>query len=124
MRRFVVVAEEAASCALLGEARWVRDRADPAQAEMAIAVADTWQGRGVADQLMAPLLSSACGAGISRLVANVRYDNEQVQGFLHRHDFEAAAAEGDDDLRLLRALGPQGWPAGARRARTLTASSA
>lgn len=113
-RQGVVVAVEAGSSILLGEARWARDGEASSQAELAIAVADDWQGRGLADELMAALLVSARAAGISCLVADVLHDNERVQSFLYRHNF-AFAVDAGYSLRLQLKLGPRDAAAGARR---------
>lgn len=105
VRQSVVVAVEAGSAALVGEARWARDGEASAQAELAIAVAEGWQGRGLADALMAAVLVNAAAAGISCLVADVLADNGRVRGFLHRHAF-ACTADAGGILHLQRALGP------------------
>ena len=73
--------------ALIGEARFVRDRADPQRAELALAVADGWQGRGLAAALFGVLLSEARHAGVRLLRADVMCDNGRMQRFLQRHGF-------------------------------------
>lgn len=73
--------------ALIGEARFVRDRAAAKRAELAIAVADGWQGRGVAAALLARLRAEARRAGVRVLHADVMGDNTRVQRFLQRHGF-------------------------------------
>lgn len=73
--------------ALIGEARFVRERAACARAELAIAVADGWQGRGVAAALLDTLLAEACRAGVRTLHADVMCDNLPMQRFLLRHGF-------------------------------------
>jgi GNAT superfamily N-acetyltransferase len=72
---------------LIGEARFVRDRADRRQAELAMAVADSWQGRGVAAALLATLLDEARRAGVRVLLADVVCDNARMQRFLQWHAF-------------------------------------
>ena len=73
--------------ALIGEARFVRDRADPEHAELAMAVADAWRGRGVARALLDTLLGEARRAGVRVLRADVMCDNARMQRFLQRHGF-------------------------------------
>ena len=52
-----------------GIARYIRDRSDPATAELAVAVVDGWQGRGLGTELVDQLAQRARGAGIGRFVA-------------------------------------------------------
>jgi GNAT superfamily N-acetyltransferase len=72
---------------LIGEARFVRDHADRQQAELAMAVADGWQGRGVAAALLVTLLAEARRAGVRVLLAEVMCDNTRMQRFLQSHAF-------------------------------------
>jgi len=58
----------------LGIARYVR-LADPDAAEVAVAVADTFQGRGLGTVLLAHLLARARQEGIERFMATVLADN-------------------------------------------------
>jgi len=58
----------------LGIARYVR-LDDPDAAEVAVAVADTWQGRGLGTVLLAHLLARARQEGIERFMATVLADN-------------------------------------------------
>jgi GNAT superfamily N-acetyltransferase len=73
--------------ALIGEARFVRDEADPERAEMAIAVADRWQGRGLGAALLGTVLAQAQRAGVRRLLADVMCGNTRMQRFVQRHGF-------------------------------------
>ena len=56
---------------------WVRLR-DPARAEIAFAVADDYQGRGVGTRLLEQLAELAAQAGIERFVAEVLADNSRM----------------------------------------------
>jgi GNAT superfamily N-acetyltransferase len=58
-----------------GVARYVRDDGDPQAAEIALTVADGWQGRGLGTELLARLSGRARQEGIGRLTAVVSYDN-------------------------------------------------
>jgi GNAT superfamily N-acetyltransferase len=97
--------------ALIGEARFVRDHADPGRAELAMAVADGWQGRGVATALLKTLLADASRAGVHVLRADVMCDNAPMQRFLQRHGFVPrlqweCAADSDIFERQLVAQAP------------------
>lgn len=70
----------------VGVARYVRSERDPASAELAIAVVDDWQRRGVGSRLTSALVERARAEGISRFTAIL-------------------LAENDDMLRLLEDLG-------------------
>jgi GNAT superfamily N-acetyltransferase len=52
-----------------GIARYIRDRSDPATAELAVAVVDGWQGRGLGTELVDQLAERARRAGVGRFVA-------------------------------------------------------
>lgn len=81
---------------LVGEARFCIE-ADGATAELAIAVADAWQGRGIADRLMRALVESARKAGVRWLYGVVLDNNARMAAFMCRHGFDAcvhAGAEG------------------------------
>jgi acetyl coenzyme A synthetase (ADP forming)-like protein len=60
-------------------ANYVRLR-DPAQAEVAFAVADALQGQGVGTRLLEQLAATAAAAGISTFVAEVMPDNRPMLG--------------------------------------------
>jgi GNAT superfamily N-acetyltransferase len=61
----------------VGVARYVRAE-DPAEAEVAIVVADPWQGRGVATALLQHLVIRAREEGIGHFVALVMSDNTEA----------------------------------------------
>jgi GNAT superfamily N-acetyltransferase len=58
-----------------GVARYVRDADDPQAAEIALTIADDWQGRGLGTALLARLSDRARQEGICRFTAVVSYDN-------------------------------------------------
>jgi RimJ/RimL family protein N-acetyltransferase len=58
-----------------GVARYVRDADDPQAAEIAVTIADDWQGRGLGTELLARLSHRARQEGICRFTAVVSYDN-------------------------------------------------
>lgn len=68
----------------LGIARYVRDPANSASAEIAVAVVDDWQHRGIARLLLEELALGALGQGIHELVAFVQRDNGAMSMLLAR----------------------------------------
>lgn len=65
-----------------GVARYVRLTEDPESAEIAVAVADDWQGRGVGTALLDRLSQRAREEGIVRMRATLLADNDAVLGLL------------------------------------------
>lgn len=59
----------------VGIARYIRDPGDPEAAEIAVTIADDWQGRGLGTELLARLSDRARQAGIGRFTATVSADN-------------------------------------------------
>lgn len=68
----------------IGIARLVRDPEDPATAEVAFAVADDWQGRGIGTALLERLTADARAAGVTRLRAFVQAENRRSLSLLRR----------------------------------------
>jgi len=66
----------------VGVARYIRDADDPRAAEIAVTIADDWQGRGLGGELVAQLSERARQAGICRLTATVSSDNVAMTGLL------------------------------------------
>ena len=59
----------------VGVARYIRDADDPRAAEIAVTIADDWQGRGLGTELLTRLSDRARQAGIGRFTATVSADN-------------------------------------------------
>ena len=59
----------------VGVARYIRDADDPRAAEIAVTIADDWQGRGLGAELLARLSDRARQAGICRFTATVSTGN-------------------------------------------------
>jgi RimJ/RimL family protein N-acetyltransferase len=78
----------------LGVARFIRDEDDPEVAEIAVAVVDDWQGRGLGTELLSRLVDRAHEEGISTFTALVASDNEVVAGLLHDVGGEVRATDG------------------------------
>ena len=77
---------------VVGEARCVRG-ADGEAAEFAISVADAWQGRGLARQLLAALLAAAAQAGMDTVVGDVLTRNGRMGRFMQQAGFVATASD-------------------------------
>ena len=92
----------------VGIARYVRDTDDPRAAEIAVTIADDWQGRGLGTELLARLSDRARQAGISRFTATVSADNVAMPRLLWKMgaeltgrsrgtvDYEVALAPADE----------------------------
>jgi GNAT superfamily N-acetyltransferase len=91
-RRIVLLALDDAG-EVIGEARAVRLRDDPATAEVAVTVGDQHQHRGVGRALMRVLRREAERAGIVRLTGHILTDNVAAQALLLRGDATASFAE-------------------------------
>ena len=87
---------------IVGEARYVVVAAAGDTAELAVSVADAWQGSGVADLLLQALLRSATMADLCNLYGDVLDGNQRMQGFMRQHGFAAGASDeqGADCVRL------------------------
>jgi RimJ/RimL family protein N-acetyltransferase len=66
----------------VGIARYIRYPDDPQAAEIAVAIADDWQRRGLGTELLAQLSDRARHEGISRFTALVAADNAAATGLL------------------------------------------
>jgi GNAT superfamily N-acetyltransferase len=69
---------------IVGEARYIRCRDRPEVAEIAVAVADEWQGRGVGSLLMLRLAARARREGVERFCAFMLAGNHEMLELL-RH---------------------------------------
>lgn len=67
----------------VGIARYIRDRQNPEVAEVAVAVVDEWQRRGLATELLKRLFVRAHDEGIRRFTALVAEDNGAIPALLH-----------------------------------------
>jgi acetyltransferase len=85
---------------LLGVGRFVRLAEDPEAAEIAILVADPFQGQGLGSLLGAELARAAAAEGVRRFTATMLADNRPAQalmakltGHLERHHVGRGATE-------------------------------
>lgn len=95
---FVATVFEHGSERIVGEARYAVAAADAASAEFAIAVADAWQGCGLADALIDALAGAAREAGLRWLLGDVLAGNARMLAFMHRCGFVASACGSDDGM--------------------------
>jgi GNAT superfamily N-acetyltransferase len=91
-RQAAVVAVDAVDGRGLGIARFVRSADDPGVADVAIAVVDDWQRRGLGTQLLGVLAATAASAGVGRFVALVSPENAGVRRLLARLHAVVASA--------------------------------
>jgi RimJ/RimL family protein N-acetyltransferase len=68
----------------IGVARFVRDQAHPDSADVAVAVVDAAQNRGVATMLTEALVQRAREVGVRRFTLVMARDNEAAMRLLHR----------------------------------------
>jgi len=80
---------------LVGEARYAATEPGGRTADVAITIADAWQGRGVGSRLAAQLVRVARANGMARLSALTLADNVAAQRLLRRIGFRLAGSDGD-----------------------------
>lgn len=73
-----LVAEDPDTGAGVGVARYIRTPDEPGVAEMAVAVADDWHGRGVGGRLVAALVERAREEGVESFSAIAFVDNRSM----------------------------------------------
>jgi GNAT superfamily N-acetyltransferase len=66
----------------VGVARYVRSHEHPALAEMAVAVLDDWQGKGVGTRLVTALAKRARSEGIAGFTALLLAENDEMLGLM------------------------------------------
>ncbi len=76
---FVWVVTDGIDGPVVADARFVRDEHDPASAEIALTVADAYQGRGIGTLLLGALAIAARVDGIERFHAMVLSDNAAMR---------------------------------------------
>jgi acetyltransferase len=103
---------------VIAEARYAVG-ADRSEAEFAIAVAEPWQGRGLARLLLETLARQAAAAGIRRLTGETLASNERMLTLAQRAGFSIRRSlDGRGLMRLEKTLEPQtsGLPAASTAA--------
>jgi acetyltransferase len=84
----------------LGVARYVGD-SDELGCEFAVVVADAWQKRGVASQLMRALISAARSRRFAQMHGDVLADNTRMLQWMQRLGFKVAVHPDDATLRIV-----------------------
>jgi GNAT superfamily N-acetyltransferase len=87
----------------LGVARYVRDPARPQEAEVAVAVIDEWQGRGVGTALLDDLVDHALANGVTTFTALCLVSNKEIielLGEVGDESIKAMPGEGTLELRV------------------------
>lgn len=116
-RAMSVVAE--ADARIVGLAEYVAASGERS-ADVALVIADEWQGAGLGRVLFGALLAHAANQGVARLRGEALADNAPILALTHRFGFSARPHPEEPDLvRLDRELGGP-WPHdGARLAAAL-----
>lgn len=81
-------------------ARWARPKGETA-ADLGIAVADAWQGKGLGTALLQRLLQLAEEAGIEQISADVLYENHRMRALARDLGFRLASRQDDPHTLLL-----------------------
>ena len=84
LEHFVFVLTDGLDGPVVADARFVRDEANPAEAEIAFTVGDAYQGRGVGTFLMGAISVAAGYDGVQRFTARVLSDNAPMRAILDR----------------------------------------
>jgi RimJ/RimL family protein N-acetyltransferase len=79
-----ILAVSTAEDRAIGVARFVREPDDPESADVAVAVVDDWQGRGVGTMLTSALVRRAIEVGVRRFTMAMSPHNEAAARLLHR----------------------------------------
>jgi len=79
----------------VGEARYIRSNTDAGAAEIAVTVADDWQGRGLGTRLVDRLSALARCRGVSRFTALMSVDNKAAHRLVRRTSAAARVADRD-----------------------------
>jgi acetyl coenzyme A synthetase (ADP forming)-like protein len=90
---------------IVAVANWVRLR-DPRAAEVAFAVDDEFQQRGIGTRLLEQLATRASEAGIEELVAEVLHDNAAMLGVFRNAGFEVTRAVEGGEVEIRLAINP------------------
>jgi RimJ/RimL family protein N-acetyltransferase len=100
----------------VGIARYVRDTTDPHTAEIALTIADDWQGRGLGTKLLAQLSARARAEGIHRFTALVADDNTPMTALLRKLCAERVrSGPGTVEYEITLAPAGEASPCGAGR---------
>jgi len=118
-----LVALRGAAGEIVGHAGYVR--ADAASAEVAFAIADAYQGLGLATALLGHLAAAARANGIGTLTAVVLPENHRMIEVFRESGFPVEVSSGFDvvTVRLPTELGAEGWERFHRREQTASVAA-
>lgn len=102
-RHLVVVADENGAEIPIASARFYI-QADGESCEMAIVVADAWQGSRVGHRLMAAMIQSARECGLNRMYLQILATNTRMLRFAERHGFVVTSGTDSAAIKTLRLL--------------------
>ncbi len=80
----------------VGIGRFIRSTKDPAVAEVAVAVVDDWQGKGLGTLLLLRLVAAARERGIERFAGQVLASNDAIRGMLAQVEKVSTRADGNE----------------------------
>ncbi|MGE3298242.1 MAG: N-acetyltransferase family protein [Porticoccaceae bacterium] len=84
----------------IGVARYARPKNESA-ADLGIAIADAWQGKGLGTEMLRRLLVLADQAGIRQLSADVLYENHRMRNLARDLGFRVAPSQTDPRTVIL-----------------------
>ncbi|HET7297049.1 MAG TPA: GNAT family N-acetyltransferase, partial [Gemmatimonadales bacterium] len=113
-RHVVYVALPSGESSIVGVARFVIAPGPVRSAEVAIAVADAWQGAGLGAVLLARLIEHARRAKLRRLIAITLSENRAAGGLARSAGFSLARTGGNYTEYELPLVHCGGAPAGVR----------
>jgi acetyl coenzyme A synthetase (ADP forming)-like protein len=90
---------------IVAVANWVRLR-DPRSAEVAFAVGDEFQGRGIGTRLLEQLAARAAEAGIEEFLAEVLHENTRMLGVFRDAGFTVTRAGEGGELEIRLSIAP------------------
>jgi len=99
--QLVAVVQEGAQEKIIGAARYAAGAAS-AECEFGVAVADQWQGLGVARQLLAALMRTARARGFKRMYGYILASNSRMLGLAKRLGFVNVASPEGPTVRMVR----------------------
>ena len=102
LHRAWVVEAGAPGRPVIADARYVRDPAEPATAEFALAVTDDWQGRGLGRRLVTHLAREAQRQGVQQLYGEVLAENRRMLALMR--ELGARLQAHPDGPQLVRAV--------------------
>lgn len=83
--------------------------ADPSSAEVAVSVAELWQGRGLAKLMLTKLECRAVAAGVRRLFSETFATNEKALSLALKAGFVIAESGSQGAMRLEKTLKPKDY---------------